>query len=235
AMANGARFKIVGSGVRRGAVLYFVARKPFSSFADLKRTRLGVLSKGSCSDWYMRELLRDRGLDPEADVTIVGLGQRYPQVLTLLSDGVLDGAIIAEPHVSMGEAAGYFNVWLGMNSCDFAPRMQWTIMVANDGLLRHEPDLIHSVLSACRRSYRYAVEHRAEWADFGARCFRIPRGTMMRSIERELPDLHFNCEVDREGLAAAVALQHKLGSVPASLRLDDIMDPRFTVGVAAAG
>jgi hypothetical protein len=57
----------------------------------------------------------------------------------------------------------------------------------------------------------------------------------MRSIERELPDLHFNCEVDREGLAAAVALQHKLGSVPASLRLDDIMDPRFTVGVAAAG
>ena len=151
-MANGARFKIVGSGVRRGAVLYFVARKPFSSFADLKRARLGVLSKGSCSDWYMRELLRDRGLDPEADVTIVGLGQRYPQALTLLSEGVLDGAIIAEPHVSMGEAAGYFNVWLGVNSCDFAPRMQWTIMVANDGLLRHEPDLIHSVLSACRRS-----------------------------------------------------------------------------------
>ena len=235
AMANGARFKIVGSGVRRGAVLYFVARKPFSSFADLKRTRLGVLSKGSCSDWYMRELLRDRGLDPEADVTIVGLGQRYPQVLTLLSEGVLDGAIIAEPHVSMGEAAGYFNVWLGVNSCDFAPRTQWTIMVANDGLLRHEPDLIHSVLSACRRSYRYAVEHRAEWADFGARCFRIPHGTMMRSIERELPDLHFNCEVDMEGLAAAVALQHSLGSVPVSLQLDDIMDPRFTVGVAAAG
>src|ERR1700760_4578394 len=75
AMANGARFKIVGSGVRRGAVLYFVA---------LKRARLGVLSKGSCSDWYMRELLCHRGLDPEADVTIVGLGQRYPEVLTLL-------------------------------------------------------------------------------------------------------------------------------------------------------
>jgi ABC-type nitrate/sulfonate/bicarbonate transport system substrate-binding protein len=127
AMANGAGFKIVGSGVR--AVLYFVACKQFSTFADLKRSRLGVLSKGSCSDWYMRELLRYRGLDPEADVTIVGLGQRYPKVLTLLSDGDLDGAIIAEPHVSMGEAAGYFNLWLGVNSWDFAPRIQWTIMV----------------------------------------------------------------------------------------------------------
>jgi ABC-type nitrate/sulfonate/bicarbonate transport system substrate-binding protein len=220
-MANRARFKIIGSGVRRGAVLYFVARKQFSTFADLKRARLGVLSRGSCSDWYMRELLRHRGLDPEADVTIVALGQRYPEVLTLLSDGALDGAIIAEPHVSMGEVAGDFNVWLGVNACDFAPRMQWTIMVANDDLLLHEPDLVRGVLSACRRSYR--------WADFGARYFHIPRGTMTRSIERELPDLHFDCEVDMEGLAAAIALQQRLGGVPASLRLNDIVDPRFTV------
>ena len=229
AMANRARFKIIGSGVRRGAVLYFVVCKQFSTFADLKRARLGVLSKGSCSDWYMRELLRHRGLDPEADVTIVALGQRYPEVLTLLSDGDLDGTIIAEPHVSIGEVAGHFNVWLGVNACDFAPRMQWTIMVANDDLLLHEPDLIRGVLSACRRSYRYAAKHREEWADFGARYFRIPRGIMTRSIERELPDLHFDCEVDVEGLAAAIALQQRLGSVPASVRLSDIVDPRFTV------
>jgi ABC-type nitrate/sulfonate/bicarbonate transport system substrate-binding protein len=238
AMANRARFKIVGSGVRRGAVLYFVARKQFSTFADLKRARLGVLSKGSCSDWYMRELLRHRGLNPEADVTIVSLGHRYPKVLILLSNGDLDGAIIGEPHVSMGEVADYFNVWLGLNNCDFAPRMQWTIMVANDDLLLHEPELIRGVLSACRRSYRYAAEHRAEWANFGARRFRIAPSTMTRSIERELPDLHFDCEIDMEGLAAAIALQQRLGSVPASLQLSDIVDPRFTrIGAqpAAAG
>lgn len=232
AMANGARFKIVGSGVRRGAVLYFVARKQFSTFADLKRARLGVLSQGSCSDWYMRELLRHQGLDPGADVTIIGLGQRYPQVLTLLAEDDLDGAMISEPHVSIGEEAGYFNVWLGVNRCDFAPRMQWTIMVANNDLLLHEPELIRGVLSGCRRSYRYAAEHREEWGDFGAQYFRIPRSTMMQSIERELPDLHFDCEVDMEGLAAAMALQQRLGSVPASLRLNDVLDQRFTVSAA---
>jgi ABC-type nitrate/sulfonate/bicarbonate transport system substrate-binding protein len=232
ALANGARFKIVGSGVRRGAVLYFVARKPFSTFADLKGVRLGVLSRGSCSDWYMRELLRHKDLDPEADVAIVPLGQRYPRVLTLLADGDLDGAIISEPHVSMGEEAGYFNVWLGVNRCDFAPSMQWTIMVANDHLLRREPDLVRRLISGCRRSYRYAVEHCDEWADFGARYFRIPHSTMMKSIDRELPDLHFDCEVDVEGLASAIALQHRLGSVPASLRLDEILDPRFNMSIA---
>jgi hypothetical protein len=52
---------------------------------------------------------------------------------------------------------------------------------------------------------------------------------MARSIERELPDLHFDCEVDMEALAAALALQQRLGSVPASLRLSDIVDPHFTL------
>ena len=229
AMANGARFKIVGSGVRRGAVLFFVARKPFSTFADLNGARLGVLSKGSCSDWYMRELLRHQSLDPEVDVTIVGLGPRYPQVLTMLADGDLDGAIISEPHVSIGEEAGWFNVWVGVNRCDFAPRMQWTIMVANSDLLVCEPDLVRGVLSGARRSYRYAAEHRAEWADFGARYFGIPSSTMMKSIDRELPDLHFDCEIDIEGLAAAVTLQQRLGSVRPPLRLTDIIDPRCSV------
>src|SRR5262245_10571699 len=56
AMANGARFKIVGSGVRRGAVLYFVARRQFSTVADLKRARLGVLTKGSCRVWSVCRL-----------------------------------------------------------------------------------------------------------------------------------------------------------------------------------
>ena len=114
AIANGARFKIIGSGVRRGAVQYFVAQRHLSVWPDLRGARLGVLSRGSCSDWYMRALLRHAGLDPDKDVTIVALGPRYPEILSMLAQGGLDGAIIAEPHVTIGEEAGYFNVWLGL-------------------------------------------------------------------------------------------------------------------------
>jgi ABC-type nitrate/sulfonate/bicarbonate transport system substrate-binding protein len=228
ALARGARFKVVGSGVRRGAVLYFVARPQLSAWPDLKGSRLGVLSRGSCSDWYMRELLRHHGVDPESDVTIAGLGPRYPQILTMLAKGDLDGAIISEPHVTIGEEAGYFKVWLGLNRCDVAPPMQWTIVVANNEALARQPDLVSAVLCGCRRSYRYAADNRDEWADFGARYFHIARGTMMKSIEREFDDLHFDCEIDIDGLAAAIALQRKLGSVPDPLALTDILDSRFS-------
>jgi hypothetical protein len=124
AMGKGARFKIIGSGVRRGAVQYFVARPKMSAWSNLHGAKLGVLSRGSCSDWYMREVLEHYGLDPETDVTIVGLGSRYPEILTLLAQGDLDGAIISEPHVTIGEQAGYFKVWLGLNKWEVVPRMQ---------------------------------------------------------------------------------------------------------------
>ena len=166
AMDKGARFKVIGSGVRRGAVQYFVAHPQMSAWSDLHGAKLGVLSRGSCSDWYMREVLRHYGLDPETDVTIVGLGPRYPEILTLLAQGALDGAIISEPHVTIGEQAGHFKVWLGFNKWEVVPRMQWTIAVANDEALEHDRDLIAAVLSGCRRSYRYAADNRAEWADF---------------------------------------------------------------------
>jgi ABC-type nitrate/sulfonate/bicarbonate transport system substrate-binding protein len=106
--------------------------------------------------------------------------------------------------------------------------MQWSIAVANDDLLANEPDLVGAVLRGCRRSYRYAAQNRAEWADFGAHYFGIKRETMMKSIERELGDLHFDCEIDLAGMEAAIALQRKLGAVTHPIRLADIVDARFS-------
>lgn len=227
AIANGARFKIVGSSVRRGAVQYFVANPRLSTWSDLVGSRLGALTRGSCSYWFMRKVLDHHGLDPDKDVAIVGLGPRYPQVVDLISRGELDGAIISEPNVTIGEHTHVFRVWLGLNSVDFVPRMQWSIAVANVDAIANSPELIEAVLSGCRRSYHYAAAHRDEWADFGARYFEIPRQTMVDSIAREFQDLHFDCAVDVEGLKAAVSLQRKLGSVSRPLRLEEIVDFRF--------
>lgn len=232
-LAKGARFKIIGSGVRRGAVQYFVVNSRIAEWNDFRGSNLGVLSKGSCSDWYMREVLKHHAIDPETDVTIHGLGPRYPQLLNLLANSELDGAIMSEPHVTMGEQAGLFKVWLGMNKLDFVPRMQWTIAVANNEMLAKEPNLVAAVLRGCRRSYHYAAENRDEWADFGAYHFKISRATMMKSIDREFGDLHFDCAIDFEGLEAAVALQRKLGAVTAPLSFVDIIDARFAPFVVA--
>ena len=227
AIGKGARFKIVGSSVRRGAVQYFVARPGLANWPDLKGRRVGVLTRGSCSYWFMREVLTHHGLKPDDDVEIVGLGPRYPGVVDLVGQGELDGAIISEPNVSIGEDAGHFRVWLGLNQVDFVPSMQWSIVVANHTALAEEPDVLAAVLRGCRRSYHYAADHPDEWAAFGASHFGIARETMQHSIDRELADLHFDGQIDLPGLTAAIALQHKLGAVTRDLAVDDIVDLRF--------
>ena len=227
AMAKGARFRIIGSGIRRGAVQYFVARPHIASWPALAGSRLGALSHGSCSYWFMREVLGHHGVDPDKDVTIVGLGPRYPRVVELIEQGELDGAIISEPNVTIGEQAGIFRVWLGLNQVDFVPRMQWSIAVANTGVIAAEPELIAAVLRGCRRSYHYAAAHPDEWAAFGARHFGIEKSVMAASIAREFDDLHFDCEVDIAGLEAAIALQWKLAALPSGLRVRDVADLRF--------
>ena len=49
----------------------------------------------------MREVLAHHAIDPDNDVTIIGLGRRYPQILRLLADGELDGA-----HAESGRCGG---------------------------------------------------------------------------------------------------------------------------------
>ena len=232
ALAKGARFRIVGSGVRRGAVQYFVAKPRLTAWKDLVGCNLGVLSRGSCSDWYLREVLAHHVIDSEADVTIVSLGTRYPRILDLLANGELDGAILSEPHVTMGEQSGLFNVWLGLNSLDYIPRMQWTIAVANNDFLAKEPNLVRALLRGCRSCYHYAADNRDEWAAFGAHHFGITQEVMAKSIGRELQDLHFDCEIDAKGIEAAIALQRKLGAVTQPIRLTDILATEFVNGHA---
>ena len=223
ALARGARFKIVGSSVRRGAVQYLVAHPKIADWDGLRRARLGVLSCGSCSDWYMREVLTHHSIHPNNDVTIVALGPRYPKVLELLAAGKLDGAILSEPHVTIGEQTGLFRVWLGLNTLDYVPRLQWSIVVANDTMLATQPDVVAAALRACRRCYHYAADHRHDCTEFGAHYFEIPADITAKSISREFDDLHCDCEIDADGTEAAIALQDKLGAIIAVVNLPRLL------------
>jgi hypothetical protein len=52
---------------------------------------------------------------------------------------------------------------------------------------------------------------------------------MARSIEREMPGLHCDGEVDLRGLQQAIELQHRLGAIDFKLKAADIVDSRFVM------
>jgi ABC-type nitrate/sulfonate/bicarbonate transport system substrate-binding protein len=129
--------------------------------------------------------------------------------------------------VSIGEYRGAFRVMKALSEPEFCPSMQWSVTVANSGVIDREPALISAVLRACKRSYRYSAEHQNEFADFGADHYGIDVETMQRSMDRERADLHHECMVDMAGLDLAIGLQHRLGAFTAPMRASEITDLRY--------
>jgi NitT/TauT family transport system substrate-binding protein len=227
ALAKGARFKIVGSGIRRRALQYFVAAPRIDGWAALRGKRVGALSRGSCSYWFGRLVLDAHGLDPDRDVDLVGLNERYPKVVDLFESGELAAAVLSEPNVSIGEDRGAFAAWQALTDPQFCPAMQWTVVVAGERTRAAEPELVRAVLRASRRSYHWCDEHPDEWAAFIARRLGIPEATAARSIRRERPDLHYDCRPDLAGLELAIDLQLGLGAFGKRLAVADITDLSF--------
>ena len=230
ALSRGARFKIVGGGLRRKAQMYLCVRRGLRDFDDLRGGRVGLLSRGSCDEWFCRVLFQRAGLDPDRDVTFVALEDAYPRTLALLEDGTIDAALAIEPNVSMGEAAGVLNVWTAVHEEDGLQPFQWIVRVANEGVIAREPDLVRAVLGACRRSGHYAAANTGEWGDFLAERYDMAPAIAARVIERELPHMHLDGGIDEAGLDASIAIQSELGAVSGSLKAADILDLRFVEG-----
>ena len=227
ALSKGARFRIVASSIRAQALQYLVAAPGVVTWADLRGGTAAALSIGSCSYWFMRRVLEGHGLDPDRDLTIVGLGSRYPRVVELFESGELRAAVLSEPNVSIGEDRGAFRVFQALTDPEFCPTMQWSVTVANLDAIEAEPALIRAVLRGCRRSYRHAIDNPDELASFGAAYFNIPVATMRKSIEREAGGLRADGRIERAQLDEAIALQQRLGAFTTPLAFEDIVDLSF--------
>jgi len=227
AIAAGKRFKIVGSGCRQRAHLYFCVAKGIDGYDALKGKRVGVLGIGSCSDWITRKIVSHHGLDPDRDIEIVPLLKNYPRVVDLVADGSLDACLITEPSVAIGEERGVFEFWAAGYEDAYLPDYQWIVRVARDELIERDPDFVRAVLRGCRKSAHYAATHTDEWVALAARQYGASEAAARRAVERELPHFQLDCQIDMPGLQAAAELQHALGGIIDPVRAEELVDLRF--------
>ncbi|NKB60410.1 MAG: hypothetical protein GKS00_29235 [Alphaproteobacteria bacterium] len=227
AIAAGKRFKIVGSGCRQRAHLYFCVRKGIDEYAALKGKRVGVLGIGSCSDWITRKVVDHHGLNPDRDIEIVPLLGDYPRVVDLVADGTLDACMITEPSVAIGEERGVLDFWAAGFEDAYLPDYQWIVRVARDELIERDPEFVRTVLRGCQKSAHYAATHTDEWVKLAARQYGASETAARRAVDRERPHFELDCRLDMQGLQAAADLQYTLGGIKSPIRAEELVDPRF--------
>ena len=227
AHGQGARFRLVASGVKKKAHLYLGAHPRLKDFPDLRDAKLGLLSLGSCDEWIARRMLSLNGLDPDRDVTFLPIGADYDRIAELFAEERIDAALAIEPNMALGEAAGVLKIWAAAYDEPYLPVFQWTVLAASDRLIEKDPDLLRALLRAYVRSSNAARDHAEEFIAFVAARFALPPAVARSSIEREMKHYEFEGAMDMKGLDKAIEVQGSLGAVRRPVSAGELADLRF--------
>jgi ABC-type nitrate/sulfonate/bicarbonate transport system substrate-binding protein len=226
AHGQGARFRIVGSGVKQKAHLYFGVRAEVNEYQGLRGAKFGLLSMGSCDEWIAGRILAIHGIG-RGELQFVPIGERYDRITELFAERAIDAALAIEPNMSIAEHAGMLRIWAAAYDEAYLPIFQWTVLAASDELIDSDPSLLRALLRAYVRSSCAARDSVDEYATFVSENFSIPLAAARRSIDREMGHYAFDGRIDADGLHKALELQMSLGAIKAPISIQEMVNEDF--------
>jgi len=220
AYRQGLAARIIGSCVMQQLDHYLAARPDIESIDGLVGARIGILSAGSCDDYFIRKMLTAHDIDPAGDVELRPLGEDYGK-LELFIDGRVDAAFMIDPQLARGEYEGLLRVIDRV--AEYYPRYQWGIILASDAWLQHQADLLARLMHAFRRACRSIKDRPGQTTGLGSRVFGVTPEIFERALQRDLPRWETDARLDRAGLQSALKVQQALGLATENLGLDEMV------------
>jgi NitT/TauT family transport system substrate-binding protein len=227
ALSRGARFRIVGSAIKKRVHLYLGLHSSIGEVGGLRGGRIGLLSMGSCDEWVGRSMLQAHGLEAGKDVHFVPIGAEYARVVDLIAERRIDAALAIEPNMSAGEERGVLRIRAAAYDEPYLPVFQWTVLVASDELAGKDPGLVRALLRAYARSAHAASRDVEEYISFVAEIFDLPPSVARRSVLREVGHYELDCRLDGPGLDKAIALQTSLDALARPITVNEVVDSRY--------
>jgi len=220
AYRQGMAARIIGSSVIQQLDHYLAARPDIASIEGLTGGRIGILSAGSCDDYFIRKMLATRAVDPDNDVELVPLGEDYGKP-GLIADGYVDAAFVVEPQLSRGEHEGLLRV-IG-RVAEYYPRYQWGIILASQAWLNQKMDLLGRLMGAFRKACRSIKDHPGQTIPFGSRVFGVAPGVFEQALLRDLTRWEIDARLDHTGLQSALHVQEEMGVCTRDLSLEEMV------------
>lgn len=156
AMLRGAPLRVIFNAFNRPLV-WLYSKAEIRSVKELKGKRVGVAGIGSGPDHLLRELLRQNGMDPGRDVTILGLGVQA-NLYTALSTGNIDASVFVIPWNFTAADAGFFELvsFVHQDTVQF----QGSIVV-RDEFMRTDPQVVEKFVRATSKGLFYSRANRS--------------------------------------------------------------------------
>jgi len=210
AFAEGLPAKIVGSAIMRQLNYYVVARPEIQTMTDLKGKKIGILSFGSCDEYFIRRMLKMEKVNPNTEIELVSLGDRFGD-LNCFTAGQIDAGFIGEPMVTQGEHLGLFKVLARVG--DYFPKFQWGVIFARNDFIEKQPELLVRILEGFRNACRYIQENPEETIELGSKLFDVSTEVFRKALHRDLANWEVDAKVDVEGLNNCLKIQAEAGAI----------------------
>ncbi len=217
--------------VRKDVELPNAARGYPHVIRDLKGLRLGITGRGASTDFTLRFLLKDGGLDPDKDVTIIATGG-VTTSLAALQKGDIQGYLAFEPIQTqavhgLGIAKPVIDIRKGEG-----PRVlgeyAYNSMVAKEEFLAAHPETARRLVQAVLDTHRFLLDPKnfTKVARVAETYFEGLDPRLLRQILKDSL-VGYRPVISRQAVANISAMLQFAGLIKRPAAYEEIVDTRF--------
>ena len=155
ALSQGLDAKIVEPVQINGSSLVLRPEHEYKSPKDLKGLKIATFPTATIQDTLLREWLKQNGLNPEKDVTIVGMTPG--DAVTAISAKQVDAVFLPHPSPTIIEKEG--NGRTIVQSGEMSPNHACCVLLVSGKLIREHPDIVEQIVKTHINATEYNKAH----------------------------------------------------------------------------
>ncbi|MGB9940353.1 ABC transporter substrate-binding protein [Methanosarcina sp.] len=231
ALSQGLDAKIVTPVQINGSSLVLRPEHEYENPEDLRGLKIATFPPGTIQDTLIRNWLKENGLDPDKDVTI--LGMTPGDAVTAISAKQVDAVFLPHPSPTVVEREG--NGRTIVQSGEMEANHSCCVLVVSGELIREHPDIVEQIV----KTHIKATEYNQANVDEAAQIYSNKINEDIETVKKSLnewdgawitdPALIENSAVNYSNV------QYELGYIPKSLTQEEIFDTSFYENVTSEG
>lgn len=223
ALSQGLDAKIVTPVQINGSSLVLRPEYEYKSPEDLKGLKIATFPTGTIQDTLLREWLRSNGLDPEKDVTI--LGMTPGDAVTAISAKQVAAIFLPHPSPTVVEKEG--NGRIIVHSGEMSPNHACCVLLVSGKLIRENPDLVEQIV----KTHIKATEYNKANVEEAAQIYSNKTTEDLDTVQTSLKEWDGSWITDPAMIEGSVVdyskIQYELNYTQKPLTAEEIFDTSF--------
>jgi NitT/TauT family transport system substrate-binding protein len=126
-----------------GVIQYLMARSDITRTQDIKGKTIGVTTFGSLSDFLVKYLARQKGLNPDKDFAMLQIGTDTDRFIAM-QQGRIPMATLSHPNYIFAQRAGFHVLWDFFKEVDYP----WSEIATTRTQIKQDRDLVMRYMRA---------------------------------------------------------------------------------------